>query len=283
MSESDKIPMKKTVLITGTSSGIGKAAVKLFAAKGWNVVATMRNPAAETELNQFKDVLVTRLDVQDQASIGSAIEAGIERFGKIDVLINNAGFGLFGLFEAASREKIAEQFEVNVFGVMDVTRTILPHFRANKSGLIINVSSVAGVVTLPIISLYHASKFALEGFSESLAYELASQNIRIKLIEPGGVHSNFHDRSAQEFVADASLTDYDAFVSHVNAVFDELRSNRLATSEDVAQNIYSAATDGTDQLRYVVGTDILPLIAARRESTEQEYINYMRSRFLLKS
>jgi NAD(P)-dependent dehydrogenase (short-subunit alcohol dehydrogenase family) len=165
--------MKKTVLITGTSSGFGKVTAKLFARNGWHVVATMRNPGEQTDLVDTNDVMVTRLDLRDRESIGQAIEAGITRFGTIDVLINNAGFGLFGVFEATSREKIQEQFDVNVFGVMDVTRAILPHFRKNKGGLIINVSSGAGIFALPMISLYCASKFALEGFSESLSYELA--------------------------------------------------------------------------------------------------------------
>ena len=136
--------MKKTVLITGTSSGFGKTTAKLFASSGWNVVATMRTPAAEKDLVDSSDMLVTRLDVQDRASIDQAIAAGIARFGKIDALVNNAGYGLFGLLEATSREKIQEQFDVNVFGVMNVTRAVLPHLRSRKAGVIINVSSGAG-------------------------------------------------------------------------------------------------------------------------------------------
>src|SRR5437588_5718868 len=179
----------------------------------------MRRPEAEKELVGLDDILVTRLDVQDHSSIAEAIEAGIARFGRIEVVINNAGFGLFGLFEATPLEKVREQFEVNVFGVMDVTRSILPHFRKNKGGLILNVSSGAGVFALPMISLYCASKFALEGFSESLAYELASQNIIVKIIEPGGVVStNFGKRSGAEAAQNASLNDYDAFVAGTNAI-----------------------------------------------------------------
>ncbi len=197
--------MKKTVLITGTSSGFGKTAAKHFAGNGWNVIATMRNPAAEKDLVDSDDVLVTRLDVQDRASIDQAIAAGIARFGKIDALVNNAGFGLFGLLESFPREKIQEQFDVNVFGVIDVTRAILPHFRKNRGGVILNISSGAGVFTLPMLSMYCASKFALEGFSEALSYELASQNIVVKIIEPGGVTStNFGKRSGAEFIHDAS-------------------------------------------------------------------------------
>ena len=132
--------MTKTILITGTSSGLGKATACFFAHEGWNVVATMRRPEEERELVQLPNVLVTRLDVQDRMSIDMAIEAAIARFGRIDALVNNAGFGLFGLFEATPPEKIAEQFNINVFGVMDVTRAILPHFRQNKGGLILNIS-----------------------------------------------------------------------------------------------------------------------------------------------
>src|SRR5258708_3305752 len=137
--------MKKTALITGTSSGFGQAIALHFAREGWNVIATMRRPEGEGELAALPDVLVTRLDVQDRASIATAIKAGIARFGRIDALINNAGFGLFGVFEGTPREKIIEQFDVNVFGVMDVTRAILPHFRENRAGLILNIGSGAGV------------------------------------------------------------------------------------------------------------------------------------------
>jgi NAD(P)-dependent dehydrogenase (short-subunit alcohol dehydrogenase family) len=272
--------MKKTILITGTSSGLGKTAAKYFSARGWNVVATMRTPEQEKDLTGLEDVLVTRLDVQDRESIQRGIEAGIARFGKIDALINNAGFGLFGVFESISREKIQEQFDINVFGVMDVTRAILPHFRKNKGGLIINVSSGAGVFTLPMLSLYCASKFALEGFSESLSYELASQKIVVKIVEPGGVVStNFGKRSGAEAAQNASLADYDTFVAGANAIFAGLRASRLATEEDVAKVIYTAATDGTDQLRYIATEDIQPLVKARRETSEHQYIELMRSRY----
>jgi NAD(P)-dependent dehydrogenase (short-subunit alcohol dehydrogenase family) len=244
-------------------------------------VATMRAPEQEKDLVGLSDVLVTRLDVQDRESIQLAIEEGIAHFGKIDALINNAGFGLFGVFEAISREKVQEQFNINVFGVMDVTRAILPHFRKNKRGLIINVSSGAGVFTLPMLSLYCASKFALEGFSESLSYELASQNIVVKIVEPGGVLStNFGKRSGAEAAQNASLPDYDTFVAGANAIFASLRGQRLATEESVAKVIFTAATDGTDQLRYVATEDILPLVKARRETSEEQYIEFMRSKYL---
>ncbi|WP_075291992.1 SDR family oxidoreductase [Pararhizobium arenae] len=270
--------MTKTVLITGCSSGFGEAAVRLFAAKGWNVIATMRNPTDGNE--QLPNVLVTRLDVQDRQTIQSAVAEGIAKFGGIDVVVNNAGYGLFGVFEGTSREKVQDQFEVNVFGVMDVIRETLPHFRAKRSGLYINVSSGAGVFGLPMISLYNASKFALEGFSESLSYELASLGIGVKIVEPGGVlETKFGHRSGEEFSSTATPSEYDPFIKGANAVFEGLRKSRgLATSDEVAEVIFEAATDGTDQLRYVATEDIKPLIEKRRGSSEDEYMTFMRER-----
>jgi NAD(P)-dependent dehydrogenase (short-subunit alcohol dehydrogenase family) len=275
--------MTKTVLITGCSTGFGKTSAELFAAKGWNVIATMRNPDAAqlSSLSSLANVLVTRLDVQDRGSIDAAIAIGIARFGRIDALVNNAGFGLFGIFESTPPEKIAEQFNVNVFGVMDVTRALLPHFRGNGGGVILNISSGAGVFTLPMLSMYCASKFALEGFSEALSYELLSQNIVVKIVEPGGVISTgFGNRSGQEASTNAAIDDYAEFVGQTQEVFAGLRGQRLASEQDVAEVIYAAATDGTPRLRYVATDDIRPLLAARRESTEEAYIDLMRSRFL---
>jgi len=273
--------VNKTVLITGASSGIGKATARLFAGNGWNVIAAMRNPRAETELAGLDNVFVTRLDVQDLASIGHAIEVGIARFGKIDVLINNAGYGQYGLFEAIPREKIQEQFDVNLFGVMDVTRAILPHFRGNKGGLIINLSSGAGIFTLPMISLYCASKFALEGFSEALSYELASQNIIIKIVAPhGGVTgTSFSERALRDHAADPALTDYNAFATRTKEAFANMTAARTMSADEVAQVIHDAATDGTDQLRYLVGDDARGFIKARRDLPESAYIAFMRSKF----
>ena len=272
--------MTQTVLITGCSTGFGEATARLFAARGWNVAATMRDPAAGAGLAALDNVLVTRLDVQDPASIEAAVAETIARFGRIDVLVNNAGFGLFGVFEATARAKIQEQFDVNVFGVMDVTRAVLPHFRANRAGVLVNISSGAGVFGLPMISLYNASKFALEGFSESLSYELTGLGITVKIVEPGGVTSTgFGPRSGAEATQAQPPADYGPFIGGALAVFDGLRASRAnATSEEVAEVIFTAATDGTDQLRYVATDDIKPLVAARRETSEAAYMAFMRER-----
>ena len=195
--------------------------------------------------------------------------------------MNNAGYGQYGIFEAIPREKILQQFDVNVFGVMDVIRAILPHFRANQAGSIVNVSSGAGLFTLPMISLYSASKFALEGFSEALAYELASQHIAVKIVEPhGGVTSTrFSERSASDTVRDPGLHDYDAFIARTNEAFARMTAARATTSDDVAGVIYEAATDGTTRLRYLVGDDSRGMIKARQDLPDQQYVDYMRAFF----
>lgn len=273
--------MEKVVLITGASSGIGKAAVKYFAAQQWNVIASMRNPEKETELNQLENVLVVKLDVQDPQTIEQAIQSGIARFGHIDALVNNAGYGQSGVFEAVTPEQVYKQFDVNVFGVMNTIRAILPHFRARKAGTILNVSSGAGKFTLPLISLYAASKFALEGFSEALSFELSTLNIKVKIIEPGGTTTNFNDTTSQEFADSTSLPDYNPFLVAASKMFDNLKGQQLVEAAAVAELIHQAATDGTDTLRYVVGNeDFMKRMDARINLPEQDYINFIREGFV---
>lgn len=273
--------MSKTILITGASSGIGKAAAQLFSEKGWNVIATMRQPAKEQELTSNGNILVTRLDVQQPETITSAIQAGIAKFGAIDVLVNNAGYGEFGIFESTSREQTLAQFEVNVFGVMDTTRAILPHFRERKAGAVINISSGAGRFTLPMISLYCASKFALEGFSEALSFELSALNISVKIVEPGGTSTNFIKVSGERAAAGKPIGDYDHFISAAGKLFDSMKNMQLKTAEEVAAVIYEAATDGKDTLRYIVGNeDFQNRINARLTMPDQQYLEAIKSGYL---
>lgn len=272
--------MNKTIIITGASSGIGKATARKFATEGWNVVATMRSPEQEEELTRLDNVLVTKLDVQQPDTIADAIQNGIDRFGRIDAVVNNAGYGQNGIFEAMTPEQIQKQFDVNVFGVMNVTRALLPHFRQQKAGLILNISSGAGRFTLPLLSMYSASKFALEGFSEALSYELSSVGITVKIIEPGGTETNFSQVTRDEFAYNAELTDYDPFVEAASKFFAGMVAARLVTADDVAETIYAAATDGTTTLRYVVGNDdFKKRIAARQQMPDQEYVDFIRQGF----
>nr|GAT45581.1 3-oxoacyl-(acyl-carrier-protein) reductase [Mycena chlorophos] len=275
-----------TVFITGSSSGIGLASAKLFHSLGWNVVATMRDPVPTHELFSVVEqqrMLVLRLDVKDLASIEAAANQAVATFGTVDVLVNNAGYGLGGLFEAISREQIQEQFDVNVFGVMDVTRTLLPHLRANPNGaVIINISSGAGFWALPMTSMYNASKFALEGFTEALSYELASQNILVKSVVPhGGVTStDFNTRFAGSMARNPALDSYGAFLTKTGESFSKMVAGASISSDDVAGAILTAATDGKRQLRYFIGNDARGFVKARYESqSDEEYMAKMRSYF----
>lgn len=272
--------MKKTILITGSSSGIGKGAAKYFAERNWNVAATMRNPQNETELNQLANIKLFKLDVLDQESIDQAISGTIEAFGKIDVVLNNAGYGTAGPFEAASKEQIKRQFDTNLFGVMDITRSVLPHFRANKSGMFINISSIGGLITFPTFSLYHGTKWAMEGFSESLAYELAPLGIQVKLVEPGGVKTDFASRSL-DILQKEDLTDYQPVVEKIHEVFSNPeRGNDYSSPEQIAEVIYRAATDGKKQLRYIAGNDAKDLWHARTQMGDDGFHQMIESNFL---
>jgi NAD(P)-dependent dehydrogenase (short-subunit alcohol dehydrogenase family) len=266
---------KKTLLITGSSTGIGHATAKRFADNGWNVVATMRNVSAAGGLAGRDNVLLNRLDVTDPASIDQAIRAAIERFGKLDAVINNAGYGQYGVFETIPPKSIQSNFDVNVFGVMNVIRAIVPVFRKQKQGLILNVSSAGGLVGLPSTSIYLSTKFALEGFTESLSYELASQNIVVKIVEPGGVDTAFHARAAKLHTETGGIDSYDPFLERANTALGEL-GKHMATPEHIAAVIYGAVTDGTKRLRYFAGDDVKHLVEARRRLSDEDYEKYMR-------
>ena len=200
--------MEKVILITGASSGIGNETAKLFQSKNWKVAATMRDPGKAEDLQKIVDIECLRLDVTDPDSIRTAIARAIEIFGRIDVVVNNAGYALFGPFEASSSEQIERQYETNVLGVMNVCREILPYFREQKKGTIVNLASVGGRMTFPFYSVYNSTKWAVEGFTEALQYELAQFNIRVKLIEPGPIKTDFYNRS-EDTARKEGLTAYD--------------------------------------------------------------------------
>ena len=252
--------MEKVVLITGASTGIGLETAKLFQTKNWKVAATMRDPESAAELKNIVDLVSLRLDVTDVESIRSAIADTLEKFGRIDAVVNNAGYAVIGPFEATSPEQIRKQFETNVFGVMNVCREILPYFREQKRGMIVNVASVGGRMTFPLYSIYHSTKWAVEGFSESLQYELDQFNIRIKIVEPGPIKTDFYDRS-QSLAVKKDLTAYDHFASKALPNLQNAGEN-APDGKIVAQTIYNAVTDGTRRMRYGVNTK--GMLAARR-------------------
>lgn len=241
----------KTVFITGASSGIGRQTAKLFQSKGWNVIATMRHPGQETELNALDHVAVLPCDVTDGASIQNAVEQGIKIFGSIDVLVNNAGYYTLGALETFSAEQVRQQINTNLLGVIDMTREILPYFRRQRSGVIVNLSSIAGVISVPLQSLYHATKWGIEGFSESLQYELSPFHIRVKIIEPGVIRTDFFSRSMVA-PTHGQIGDYEEYTRKVTA---NILGNGQNGSDPsgVAETIYKAATDHKNRLRYPTG------------------------------
>lgn len=265
----------KTIFITGASSGFGKETAKLFQSKDWNVIATMRSPEKEMELTQLENVFVLPLDVTDKQSIEEAVKKGIEKFGNIDVLVNNAGYGLFGVFESAMQEQMQKQYAVNVFGLMNVTQAVLPTMREKRSGTIINISSFGGVIGLQFGSLYNSSKFAVEGFSEAISHELAFLNIAVKIVEPGSVATNF--RTGMEFIKN-EIADYNPELASFVQQHDK-RTEHLpkATTQDVANKIYEAAIDGKPQLRYVVGDDSQFYIDLKMKNSETELVKTLRN------
>jgi NAD(P)-dependent dehydrogenase (short-subunit alcohol dehydrogenase family) len=261
--------MSRTILITGASSGIGKASATLFADRGWNVVATMRNTDDGVELASRDNVLVTTLDLLDSESITTAVERGIERFGAIDVLLNNAGYGAYGPLEATPMSVLRRQFDVNVFGLVETIKAVLPSMRSQRSGIIINISSVGGRMTFPLGSLYHGSKWAVEGLSEALHFELAMLGIQVKLIEPGGVNTDFGGRSFV-FTQDPEFPDYQPLVDMATATLQEEASDDNQEPSEVAEVIFDAATDGTDQIRYISGEGAKRLLANRYSAGQDE-------------
>ncbi len=258
----------QSIVITGASSGIGKETAKYFAERGWKVAATMRTPEKETELTEIENVSIYQLDVSDPASIANAAQQIISDFGTVDALLNNAGYGSYGILEATPEEKIRRQFDVNVIGLLLVTQAFLPTMRENGAGVIVNVSSVGGKVTFPLGTLYHGSKWAVEGLSEALSYELATVGITVKIVEPGGVKTNFGTTSFDmniEGSPEAYGPLVEQFVAAVQTVDIPSEAN------DIAEVIYGAITDGTDQLRYIAGPDAEQLIGARTQMTDADF------------
>ncbi|MBX4961355.1 NAD(P)-dependent dehydrogenase (short-subunit alcohol dehydrogenase family) [Rhizobium binae] len=264
------------VLITGASSGIGRATTELFAAQGWRVAATMRNLSQGADLAGLPNVEVLPLDVTDASSVRAAVAETLDQFGRIDALVNNAGYGLFGPFETASDEQISRQFATNVDGIFAVTRAVLPAMRSQGSGTIINVASLGGLIALPLFSLYNATKFAVVGFTEALSYELAPLGIKAKYIAPGGVATDFAGRSmVQTF--DGVENAYGDTLSKVVSAMTGVRTD-YSSPESIAEVIFSSATDGTGQVMYLAGQDADQAYALQRSLSEAEKLEMVRQR-----
>ncbi|QAU22780.1 SDR family oxidoreductase [Dyella sp. M7H15-1] len=261
-------------LITGASSGIGLAAANLFVERGWRVAATMRNTTDGAALAEHEQVVVLPLDVTDTASVERAVAATLEHFGRIDAVINNAGYGLFGPFETATDEQVRRQFATNVDGTFSVIRAVLPSMRKQGSGTIVNVASLGGLMTLPFFSLYHATKFAVVGFTESLSFELAPLGIRAKFVAPGVVATDFSGRSLARTFSDGEHA-YGGTLPKVMSAMDMRRGN-YSSAESIAEIIFTAATDGSDQVMYLAGQDAEQIFVLRQTLSEAQRLEMVR-------
>ncbi|GJI92737.1 SDR family oxidoreductase [Duganella hordei] len=245
----------KTVLITGCSSGYGRETASYFLLQGWNVIATMRTPRADV-LPRSDRLRVLALDVTSADSIAAAVAA----CGPVDVLVNNAGIGLFGAFEATPMATVREVFETNTFGVMAVTQALLPQFRERRAGVVVNVTSSATLAPLPMVAVYTASKMAIEAFTASLAHELAAFDVRVKLVEPGYGPTTAFSSNTGPRLEGLIPPAYAPFAQSVFAAFTSPAA--VTTEADVAEAVWRAASDVTGQLRFPAGADAVALAAA---------------------
>jgi NAD(P)-dependent dehydrogenase (short-subunit alcohol dehydrogenase family) len=249
------------VLITGTSSGIGRAIASAFAAKGYEVFGTSRNPQRNESI---AGVELLPLDVSDQASVTSAVSTVIQRAGRIDVLVNNAGVGIFGAAEESSIAQAQELFDTNFFGLIRVTNEVLPHLRAQRSGRIINISSVLGFLPAPYGALYAASKHAVEGYSESLDHETREFGVRVSVVEPGYTDTAFDANAADP---DSPIEVYRAVREHAKEGL--IKAVRAGDNPSVVAEVaLKAATSRSPKLRYPAGPLARQLTALKRFAPE---------------
>ena len=249
-------PAHKTVLITGCSSGYGLETARRFHSEGWNVVATMRTPR-EDVLRQSERLRLVALDVTQPESVAAAVEAS----GPIDVLVNNAGIGAMGAFEATPIATVREIFETNTFGAMAMTHAVLPQFRERRSGVVVNVTSSATLARMPLVAVYTASKTAVDGFTASLALELEEFNVNVKLVEPGYCPTTDFTSNGQTRMNGLIPDAYASFAERVMADFQ--RATRVTHESDVADAVWRAANDETGQLRFPAGPDAVALAQLR--------------------
>jgi len=267
---------KKTFLVTGSSSGIGRAAAKLFAARGWNVIATMRSPEKEIELHKIDGITIHALDVTKPEHV----KAAAEKFGaSTDVVLNNAGYGVVGPLEGMTDEQMVREFDTNLMGAVRMTRVFLPYFRERRSGLFINTSSIAATIALPFSSSYFATKWAIQGWSEVISFEVAPFGIGVKTVLPGGVDTNFFDVMV--------VAHHPAYEKQANPVIsgftDPKTKAHYSSPAQIAEVIYEAATDGRDQLMYIAGEDAKETYALRRTIGDEAFRQKMKEGVFLGS
>lgn len=282
----DMTGKKKVALVTGSSSGMGFTTAVMLARAGIHTYASMRNLKKSKTITDLANkenlpLQVIQLDVNDDKSVKDAIAKIVTEKERIDVLVNNAGYGLFGSIEDVSIEEMKAQFETNFFGVMRVTQLVLPIMRKQKSGTIVNVSSVGGRISLPVLSAYNSTKFALEGLSESMSYELEPFGIKVIIIEPGVIRTNIMDSSIFAKKAQDPKSPYFSLIQKVESNFKSMMENKSSPPEEVAKVILGALTSKNPQLRYTVGDDAATMIQARVNMSDNEFKKMIMQNFFI--
>ena len=281
MKQEEGEEQQKVAIVTGSSSGIGYATSLLLAKNRFHTYATMRNIEKSADIQQIANkerlpLQVIQLDVNDDASIRNSIEKVRSENERIDVLVNNAGYGLIGAFEDLSAEEIKSQFETNFFGVIRLTQQVLPIMRKQKSGTIVNVSSGAGRIGFPGMSAYVSSKFALEGLSESMSYELEPFGIRVVIIEPGVIRTNFKKNSvmSKKSLDNSSISPYSSIIQKMDASISSIIEH-ATPPEEVAKAILHAVISNNPELRYLVGNDMIMMAETKKSMSDEDFRKMM--------
>jgi NAD(P)-dependent dehydrogenase (short-subunit alcohol dehydrogenase family) len=270
-------------LVTGSSSGIGFETALLLARSGFQTYATMRDLKKSKNITEIANteklpLRVVQLDVNDDKSVKDAINKIVAENGRIDVLVNNAGYGLFSPIEDVTLDQVKEQFETNFFGVVRVTKEALPIMRKQRKGTIVNVSSGAGRVGIPVYSAYVATKFALEGLSESMRYELKEFGINIVIIEPGVIKTNIVENLKTADIRSKSESPYADIIERVSKGFGKIMDNSSSSPKLVAEAILNAITSKEPEIRYLVGDDAEYIMKVRKSTSDKEFENWMYGR-----
>ncbi len=282
---------EEIAVVTGSSTGIGFETSLTLARNGFYTYATMRMLEGSRGSEQITDIAkrenlplqVIQLDVDNDKSVSDAINTIVKDKGRIDIVINNAGYALAGPFEETSTEEMKTQFETNFFGAVRVMQATVPIMRKQRRGKIVNITSMGGRIAVPLDSMYHGTKFALEGVSESLQYELEPFGIKIILIEPGAVGSNFWKNlkiASKTSSHDNIDSPYKQIVNNVSESFKQMQQNTIHPSE-VANVILQAVLSDSPDFRYVVGKDAAAIIEARRSMPDREFQHFMKGQFNL--
>jgi len=271
--------MRKTVLVTGASSGFGKAIALKFLGEGWNVLASMRTP--DPALYPADDGLrLIRLDVTDPRSVERAVAEGAEAFGRIDALVNNAGIGVMSALEFTPDAVVRDVFETNFFGMIAMCRAMIPVMRGQGGGVILNMTSSMAIAPMPFMSIYGSTKWAIEGFSEALAYELDPFDIRVRLLEPGLAPDTSFGSNAQGRMQGLTPPPYETIAQSYFAAMQDNYPGPFTTVEETAQTAFEAACDLGRQLRYLIGADTKQLHRERKAKSEAEFLHGVRDMFL---